>query len=665
MTSPAQHRPRNAARLLAAGAGLLACAATAATPPGLLDLAAMPLEGLLDLRVTGASRQPQRMSQAAASVSVISGDELRALGYRSIADALRSLRGLMVVDDRSYSYLGVRGFYAPGDYNTRVLLLVDGNRVNDVVYDQAMIGSEAPLDIEQVERIEFIPGQGAAVYGANALFGVVNVVTRRPAASGGSALLRLGSGRDREVQAGWSHRGDGVDGVLAASRRVRAGVDPLLPGAEALGFAGGVVPGIDHEQVNRLRLALQGRHWRTQLLHADRLKGIGAPVDVVIGDRRNAGRDRQTLLDASWQQPWGDQGEWQARLFGGSYRFVGDYVVDYPPVLVNRDDDQGRWWGAELRASTRAVAGHVLQLGLELQRTTRLTMHNTDLGVDVDPTLDLHARNRRLGVYAEDQADLGSGWTAVLGLRHDRVEGFAGEWSPRLALLWRAGDAWVFKALHGGAFRPPNTFERDYEVAGPGGYRRNPGLRPERVQGQELVAEWTPRPELRLTMAAYRTQARDLIVLQPVPEAEFSTYGFHNTGRMQLRGLEAEAQWRGSGDWRARINVSLQRPRHDGQNLFGAQSPRRMAKATLVLPLPAAWTLGLDGQALSRRGAAGGHALLNVHLSRSFGNGGWRLGLLLHNLFDRHHADPGSAPEVQPLVPQDGRRWSVLLGVPL
>lgn len=644
-----------AAALVASGEAPAANAAAARS--SVREMASLSLESLLDLSVTGASRQPQRMSQAAASVSVVTGDELRALGYRTIAEALRSLRGLSFAYDRSYTYVGVRGFYAPGDYNTRVLLLVDGNRVNDIVYDQASVGPEAPVDIEQVDRIEFVPGQGSAVYGANALFGVVNVVTRTAAESSPGVGLRLGSGRDREWQATLQRAGaDGTAWLMAASRRVSAGQDVVLPDAGSIEGAGTTVPGIDHEQVNRVRLAAQGRQWRAQLLHSDRLKGVGAPVDVVVGDRRNTNRDRLTLLDLSWQQPMGPRSEWQARVFGGQYRFVGDYVIDGSPPTVNRDDDIGRWWGAELRASTRMLPGHGLQAGLEVQRSQRLDMRNFDLGAEDQPYLDLRERNRRLGLWVEDQLEIGGGFSAVLGLRHDRIDALDGQWSPRLALIWRRDD-WVLKALHGSAFRPPNTFERAYEVGGPGGYERNPALRSERVHGQELVAEWTPRADWRLTLAGFRTRATDLVVLRQLSGREVNTYGFDNVPRTTLRGLEAEAQWRGAGGWRVRTNLSVQQG--DSDSAAATQGARRMLKGTLIVPLRQDWTLGLDGQAQSRRGAAPGGAVLNAQLAFNVGRDGPRLAVGATNLFDRTLADPGISAEAQPVVLQDRRRWSV------
>ena len=228
-----------------------------AAPPAAAQLADLPLDDLLNLEVTGASRTAQRRSAAAAAVTVITAAEIKALGHRSLADALRTVRGLNVVYDRSYSYLGVRGFFAPGDYNTRVLLLIDGNRVNDNLYDQAFIGLEAPIDIDHVDRIEFIPGQGSPVYGANAFFGVINVVTRRLSETDSSATFALGSFNSREARA-TLRRGTegGVQWLLSASRYTSDGPDLFFEGQSSALAPDGLARGIDYERRDGVRLAV-------------------------------------------------------------------------------------------------------------------------------------------------------------------------------------------------------------------------------------------------------------------------------------------------------------------------------------------------------------------------------------------------------------------------
>jgi iron complex outermembrane receptor protein len=118
------------------------CATSAAEGPR--DLTALPFEQLLTIEVFSASKFVQPSSQAPALVTVITGADIRSFGWRSLGDVARSVRGLYVSYDRNYSYLGARGFLRPGDYNTRFLLLVDGNRINDAVYDQAPVGGRIP-----------------------------------------------------------------------------------------------------------------------------------------------------------------------------------------------------------------------------------------------------------------------------------------------------------------------------------------------------------------------------------------------------------------------------------------------------------------------------------------------------------------------------------------
>ena len=142
------------------------------------------LEDLLDMRVLSATRREQTPAEAPSMVKIITAREIRSLGWQTLGEALASLPGLNTSYDRSYTYLGVRGFGRPGDFSSRVLLMIDGQPVNDGIYDQASIGSEFPLDMALIDRIEFVPGAGSVMYGGNALLAVVNVITRSGAGLG-------------------------------------------------------------------------------------------------------------------------------------------------------------------------------------------------------------------------------------------------------------------------------------------------------------------------------------------------------------------------------------------------------------------------------------------------------------------------------------------------
>jgi len=653
------HRPRAGRARIAPAVALAAVLLGTplhAAEPGAAQLADLPLDDLLNLEVTGASRSAQPRSTAAAAVTVITAAEIRALGHRTLADALRTVRGLNVVYDRTYSYLGVRGFFAPGDYNTRVLLLIDGNRVNENLYDMAFIGSEAPIDIDLVERIEFIPGQGSPVYGPNAFFGVINVVTRRLPEQGSSFALgaeRYG-GRDGRATFSRSTEG-GARWLLSASRRTYDGTDVAVPGRSSALAPDGVARGGDYERRSSVYLAVESGGLGVHAMHADRDKGIGVPTTMVVGDPRNRYRDTETLLDVTLRRDLGTQGEWITRAFGGQYRFLGDYAYDYPPITVNRDIDVGRWWGLETRWLTRAFDGHTVQLGAELQRSSTVRFQNFDLDDARTTYLDFDRTDSRYSLYGQDRIELGHGTILDIGVRVDRQYNQPTQTHPRIALIQHLGPDWVVKAIHGTAFRPPNAFERYYDVPTPGGYAINPSLRPERVRGEELVAEWTPRGDTRFSTSIFETRAREMIVLDY--DAGRNVYVFGNSSTLHMRGVEfeVERQWRNGTLLRA--NLTRQSASGSAGDSFAELSPRTMAKAVLVLPLHARWTLGLDAQAYSRRGPAAGFGIVNATLSTRLPLQGATLSFSALNLFDRRYDDPGSLPDVLPVVRQDGLSW--------
>lgn len=131
-----------------------------------------------DDTVVTAAKQKQKISEAAASVFVITSDDIRRYGYRKLSDALRSVPGFYVTDDGIYESLGVRGISIPSDYTNECLLLINGLSTDDSVYGQGFIGYDLGIDMESVKRIEIVKGPGSALYGSYALFSVINVITK-------------------------------------------------------------------------------------------------------------------------------------------------------------------------------------------------------------------------------------------------------------------------------------------------------------------------------------------------------------------------------------------------------------------------------------------------------------------------------------------------------
>jgi outer membrane receptor for ferrienterochelin and colicin len=136
------------------------------------------LRQLIDTEVTTATLHPQKTSDAPATTTVITQREIAEFGYRTLAEALRSITGMYVRNDRNYLNLGVRGFSIPGDFSTRVLMLIDGYRVNDPAYHQPLFDYLLPIPMEAVSQIEVVMGPGSTLYGSDALLATINIITK-------------------------------------------------------------------------------------------------------------------------------------------------------------------------------------------------------------------------------------------------------------------------------------------------------------------------------------------------------------------------------------------------------------------------------------------------------------------------------------------------------
>ncbi|HEX6703412.1 MAG TPA: TonB-dependent receptor [Albitalea sp.] len=634
------------ARRAAVAATLVVAAALVRAQSAPPELAAAGLDALLDLDVSGASKFSLRMSESASSVTVITSDQMRALGHRTLADALCSIRGVVVSSDRTYSYLGVRGFAVRGDYNTRILLLIDGNRVNDTVFDQAFLGSELPLDLDLVERIEFIPGQGSAVHGGNALFGVVNVVTRVATGQGSEAALALASGDSRKLRLTDSRNVGAASVLLSATVLREAGRDARYAGHDEPSHR------TDHERGDQLFARIAWGELSATLIHSDRTKGLSAIPDTVFGDPRSLYRDRHTLGDLTLQRRVDGLSLWKLRAYVGHYSYRGDYLVDATPTL-NRDTAESRWWGMETSLFTERFDAHRVVVGADLQFSPRRDQGNIDVYPVPATYLADHRESRRQSLYAEDQWTLTPALSLTAGARWDRVSDSAAQFHPRLALVWRPRADLVWKLIHGSAYRLPNAYESWYATDTTGGYKANPALREERVRGDELSLEIRPSAASRWTASAYVNRARSLIV-QTIDPAD-GMLVFRNTGELSARGLELEAEEALHNGVHLRANASVQQVRDPSGQGLAELAAWRMAKGVAVLPVLAGWNVGAEAVAIGRRGEVPGYGLLNLTLSGASSRTGPRWSFSVRDVFDRHGDDPGGDSVLQPVAPQDGR----------
>ena len=416
---------------------LALCVALAAAMPARAakdDLTRLDLGQLMELTVVGAAKYEQKQNEVAAAASIITRREIQAFGWRRLGQALASLPGVYTTNDRQYTYLGARGFGLAGDYNTRVLVTINGNRANDPLYDGATFGRDFPLDMDLVERIEFIPGPGSAVYGQNAMFGVVNVVTRAGRDLGGTELAAAYQGPQslREGRASWGKALDnGVDLLVSVSAMRSGGTNNFYD----FGAAGvsGVASGLDGER-NRQFFARAARGpWSMEFTHGTRRKDD--PTAAYFSDPLVPGQyqnDAYSLAQLHYQDKFVDDAlQVSGRLFGGQQRYRSRFVYD---GVRTPDRGASDWHGAELRLVSAALTDHKIMLGIEYQDNNRIDQSVAD-PADSSRKTTLSSPGYRAGLYVQDEWHFAEALTATVGLRADRNDVTGASLSPRAERL--------------------------------------------------------------------------------------------------------------------------------------------------------------------------------------------------------------------------------------
>lgn len=624
-----------------------------------VDLTAVSLTDLMTIvpSVSSASKFMQKETAAPASVTVIGSEDIKRYGYRTLADLLQSVAGFNVTYDRDYAYLGDRGL-SLGDFNSRTLLLVDGHRVNNNLTDGAYIDTAFILDMDLVDRVEIIQGPSAVLYGNNAFFGVINVVTRSAAEINGVEVS--GSAGSFDTYKGRVTFGkaftNGVELVLSASIYDSAGNSKLFYSAyNTPSQNNGIAQGLDGDAYGSAFASVRYNDFTLEGAFNRRVKDNPTAQYAAAFDTPGlTSTDDRGYVDAKFDHEIPNIVE----IIATVYADYGDHLLGDPltPTLLEKETQRGEWWGTELQLKKQIWDKHTFTLGAEY----RDDFHQEDevSAPGLDFFSDVRKTRESYGVYGEGDVELLKQLHVNGGVRYDQYGDFDPAIDPRVALIYNPFEQSTFKAIYGTAFRAPNFLE----LSDP----RFQDIHPEDITSYELVYEQGIGRNLRTSISGFYNDMSDLIV--------FSNGKYGNINA-KSEGMELGIE----GEWvygvRGRASYTLQHAKDESGTEDLPDSPEDMVKCNISIPvIKEKLFASLEFQYTSRRSTyfdstsggttmpgmdAGAYSVVNFTLFSQNILKNLDLSASIYNLFDQQYSDPSTPSHLESQIPQNGRTFGV------
>ncbi|WP_234023230.1 TonB-dependent receptor domain-containing protein [Sorangium cellulosum] len=661
--------------------------------------------------VEAASRTAEAVEDAPSSVTIISGQELRAMGYPTVAEALRGVRGLYTTYDGSYTWGGIRGVSIPGDYSNRVLVLLNGHPINDTWDGLAFLDQSARTDLEDVERIEVVRGPGSLLYGTGAFVGVINIVTRsRPTSVGasvgvgasqygfirGRGSVQLPFGRDSGM---WlsvaGGHGQGRDYFLPIP------LDPDTSDEESPAdkWKNGDpnARGADHFNVG----TLQGRLWykslSAQMWLNQRKKSIPTGASqTIVGDDRTFYRDTRGFFEATFAPRI-------SQTFSSTTR-VGADIQLYDDTLWLESNgartvyDVEKYQDTFLLADQRFEITPIRQLKItvgaegQLHLLGRMRIEETECSAGTCTSgpliLPVNGDPNDEDLFYEHPYQLLAGYGLVDITPSDRIRISAGARldyynysedglsfnsgiSPRLALIVKPYEGGNLKIIGGQAFRAPPIYELFLEIGDlrPG---YDPAAKetvlPERVTSGEV--EFTHRLSSTLSVlgAAYVNYMTN--VIQQTGSFTADEPGRYNNidEPTLVLGAEAELRREWRQGWMASASYSFSRARtlrkeNDPRPETLPNSPEHMVSVKGAVPLlgkalTLATRLTVESSRLDKTLSRTDPAVIwDVVLSGQADVAGLRYNVGVYNVADWEYEGPISPQFTATRIAQPGRTF--------
>lgn len=642
--------------------GLVVGFSALAQDPSVPDLTGLSVEELSRVRLSTASRHLDDPRKAPAAITVITSEEIQRYGWRTVADVLRSITGFYTAYDRSYTYVGVRGFLQSGDYNARILLLIDGHRVNDNIYDSGLIGTEFPLDLSLIDRIEVVRGPGSSLFGTNAELAVVNVFTRHPAPQTSVEITGEAdsfTGRIGEIRA--SLQNGRYASLLSGSVYRSNGAGKLyFPEFDSPDTNNGIANNLDGDRYTHLFGVVRSGQFRLEGVFGSRDKIVpNAPYGTIFGDPANRTMDTRGYVDASYTHEFSANTQLDLRAYYDAYRFKGSYPyadVNGSARSVQINDAAADGVGIEAVVGQR-LGKHRIVAGTAGEYNFRINQRNYYVGQP--PFLDDHRTLSLAAVFGEAEINPSARFSFNLGGRLDWYDLYGTTLSPRVAAMYFPTAATSVKYIFGHAFRAPDPYDEFY-VDQVDVTATNKSLKPENINSHTLLFDHAFNRTLHLDISGFSNRLNQIIE-EEQDQATGDTH-FANEKGNSGQGVEFElAAGRPSG-WMARTSYTIERTSQSLINARVMNSPEHLAKFNGIAPIRRIGFLGgeafFTGPQPNYLGQRIPSSLLvNATISsRTFWNS-FQLSASCYNLTDRTWRTPTGPEVVQPATVQDGRTW--------
>lgn len=551
---------------------------------------------------TKTGKSPQDVTQ---SVTVITADEIRKSGATNAAEVVRKAAGVSV---REYGPRGSVGqVTVRGAGSAQVLVLLDGRRLNSARSGGYNL-TDLPVALDDIERIELVRGPSSALYGADAVGGVVNIITKHPVKNESRITGAAGSHGYDALSVNNSGRSNGLFYSLSAGRETSDGYRANSDLAQR--NVGGK---LGYELGKDSSLSLNVNYLG---------KEIGVPGSLAWQTPFARQWTRDTVAGLEYKTRFNR--EFDMKVAGYYNRETLRYV-DFPTSSRHK----GVTDGADVQFNWLAGSWNAVTMGVEARGDSVVS---TDAGT--------HA-TRLMAGYFQDELSLGDSLIVVLGGRYDSHSVYGDQVNPRASARYLiSGTGTVIRTSAGRSFRAPTLNNLYWSDAW--GNIGNPDLRPETAKEYEAGIEQPLGKGTSMKVTGFNRKVKDLIDWQEYAPFQYTPV---NIGRATIKGLEAETRIRLAEPLEWAINYTYINPVDEttGNKIY-YNIPRTQVKSSLNISVGAKMDVYLEGRMVENYVKPGEaewkHSVMDAKVTRKVFSGSKGTGQVffgMNNIFDRKY----------------------------